>query len=285
MKDVIMDVFAELFKTALTFITSPLKSIIMWAYNFVFGEMNRGMIDALEHPILQAVSVFAQWCCIGVAMASFLFYALKIAQEENRNWAVIFKCFYSTVVFVAGNQILAKICFFIPNLIVSGLSYFVTTVSFEDLLSSERILNLLSGQTILSSVFSLIVLVIAMVGFAVVTIIRVGAIFTQILIAPFYVPAVLMGDSQKWQEWIMSTVAAGFTYVIQHLIFFTGIMVMSYSTNLVIALSLMFGTFGVPKALQRFGWSSGAAHSFQAMMLPTTHIVSSLLYRSKIGGV
>jgi len=116
--------------------------------------------------------------------------------------------------------------------------------------------------------FTTLAVAIALIGFFVTTILRVANMFVQMLLAPLYVPYVLMGDQQKWIEWFLSVISVGFTYVIQYSVFYAGFMITYYSTtdltNKLIGIGLLFATFGVPKAMAKFGWSSGSANAFRS---------------------
>lgn len=281
MSEILEKSIMETLSKIIGFFTSPLESLAMELFQWVFGGMNSGLLAAFDNPILLALCYIANACSWCIFIFGLPFYFLKIVKEERRNWAVIFTCIVNTIVFIALNQLLAKVCFIIPSMIIAGLklNLYAQIDSFQDLLSGIGNMVIPDFNVIL-----LIILVIAVIAFGVVTLMRVGAMFTQMLIAPFYVAYVLLGDNQKVSEWILGTVAAGFTYVLQYALFYAGIMILWFGsglTNTCIALSSMLASFAAPKALQKFGWSSGAAHTFQS----TATSVSMLAMRFMPRGV
>lgn len=267
MVDVILDAVKAVFLELLGFLTAPFVDLAPLLFEFLFGLGNAGLAGALENPIFAAISQVVTRFAWVVFVVSLVFYLLKIVQEENRNWGVIFRCFLNTFLFLMFNQLMAKVCFYLPALMVSGFSYLVGQNSFPDI--KDSVLGGIIGINGFVGNVMLFVIIVALLAFGVVSLMRVGAMFLQILIAPFYVPSFLMGDSQKSAEWILGTIAAGFTYVVQYVLFYTGLMVFRYNgnnfINMAIGFSCLLGTFAVPKQMQRFGWSSGAAHTFQSM--------------------
>lgn len=282
MSEILEKTIMETLSKIIGFFANPLESLAMELFQWVFGGMNSGLLAAFDNPILLALCYVANACSWCIFIFGLPFYFLKIVKEERRNWAVIFTCVVNTVIFIALNQLLAKVCFIIPSMIIAGLklNLYVQFDSFRDLFSG--IWDTFAPDF---NAIVFIILIIAVIAFGVVTLMRVGAMFTQMLIAPFYVSYVLLGDNQKVSEWILGTVAAGFTYVLQYALFYAGIMILRFGggdlTNICIALSSVFSSFAAPKALQKFGWSSGAAHTFQS----TASSVSMMAMRFMPRGV
>ena len=230
---VIIDVIGHFFKVG----TDPIKASILKLYNFLFTRMNDSIVGLFDNSIVKAflyLANMASWLVFGY---SLIFYFLSIVQEKDRNWYVIFKCFVTTVFFILFNQILARLVFFLPSYVTSNLDTFIsgdaTSSSLEKLMGSE--LNSIA-ETIFSKNMALsIILFIALVAFFIISIMRVGAIFIQIMSAPSYVQYFLLGKDQQGFEWINSTIAIGLTYIIQYCCFYSGICILAYSQNIIIS--------------------------------------------------
>ncbi|RPF47711.1 hypothetical protein EDD70_0510 [Hydrogenoanaerobacterium saccharovorans] len=279
---VIIDVIGHFFKVG----TDPIKASILELYNFLFTRMNDSIVGLFDNPIVKAflyLANMASWLVLGY---SLIFYFLSIVQEKDRNWYVIFKCFVTTVFFILFNQILARLVFFLPSYVASTLDTFIsgdaTSSNVGKLIGSE--LNSIA-ETIFSKNMALsIILFIALVAFFVVSIMRVGAIFIQIMSAPSYVQYFLLGKDQQGFEWINSTIAIGLTYIIQYCCFYSGICILAYSKNIITSYVLggafILATFAVPKQLQKRSWISGAGQAFQSAYMGGNMMLS--LLRNKV---
>lgn len=259
--DIVSGAFANVFKNILSFFTKPLDTFLNQAIEFMFSGLNSAVLTIFDDPILSAILTIINIFSWVIFFVTIFFYLLKIAKEVNKDWATICNCFIEAFLFVTANQLLAKTCFYLSCMISQIYNFAVfETPKWTDYISPSLGFN---G-------FTLLVALIALVGFFVVTIMRAGNMFIQILIAPLYVPYVLMGDKQKWSEWLLGVVSVGFTYVVQYTVFYSGYMIIRFAdffdfTSKFIGIGLLFGTFGVPKAMQKFGWSSGSANAFRSV--------------------
>ncbi|MEG0854053.1 MAG: DUF6045 family protein [Angelakisella sp.] len=260
---------------------NPCETMAIALFEYLFGLMNSSFVHAIFNPILEAVCTIFNFITCIVFLSAIPFYLLKIAQEDKKDWMVIIKCFIMAFSFAALNQHLAKICFYIPYLIVTIFNFAVGVTDFEEYIGSLASGNIFGGSPLVG-VCLLIIVLIAAIAFFITSMLRVGAIYIQMFIAPLYLPFVLLGDNQKASEWIFSTVAVGFTYSIQYALFYTGIIIMRYADGIstsVIGLGLILSTFSVPAQMQKFGWSSGAGRGFQSLSMPATSIISTLIRR------
>lgn len=258
--DVVTAAFSNIWKNILNLLTSPLDTLMSQMVDSMFSGLNSAFLTIFDNPILSAIFIIINIFSWIIFLVSILFYLLKIAKEVNKDWATICNCFIETILFVTANQLLAKSCFYLSCMISQIYNFAIfDEPKWTDLLSPTHGFN---G-------FTLLIAIIAFIGFFVVTIMRGANMFTQILIAPLYVPYVLMGDKQKWSEWLLGVVSVGFTYVVQYSVFYSGYMVIRFAgtdiTSKFIGIGLLFGTFGVPKAMQKFGWSSGSANAFRSV--------------------
>lgn len=242
-------------------------------FDLFFGGIGQGLSLAWENPIMDVFMIIANIFSISVLSCSLLFFFLKIGQEEKRNWYIIFKCFFNTMLFIAFNQLIVKTCFLIPDLLVTGLNN-----ALDGFVPS----TLLDVSALLLGPFQSIIVVVALLGFMYITIMRFGMMFIQIMVAPFYVPFIITGDSQKPSEWMLSTVTAGFTYLIQYMIFYAGLLTVSFAGEdfwlLLSGIAIMFITFKVSAVMQKLGYSAGGGSVLNSAYMGA-NMISSLLKR------
>lgn len=265
-------VISNTFRNLWQAITKALIGLVLKLFTFLFGGLNAGLTEAFFNPVVEAFLYIANVLSWLVLIFTLIFYFLKIIKEERRNWMVIVNCFFHSIIFVTLNQSLAKLCFLLPSLFVIGLG----KLPFLSLSYSEtKLESLLNQQWAIP-----FVLLIAGVAFLIVSILRLGSMFNQMMIAMFYVPAVLLGDHQKVKEWIDGTVSVGATYLFQYLSFYLGVTLMLYGGGNLIgmlgSMAFLFGAFLVPKQLQKWGFSSGAARSFQSVYMGANMLTSGM---------
>lgn len=228
-------------------------------FNVFFGGLSEGLSLAWSNPVISVFLYTANLFSWAIFFFGFVFFVLKVAQEERRNWYAIYRCPINAIIFIALNQTAVKVCFLAADMFVTGISN-IDYFKDMDLLKLD-FSSYLSG-------FVTVAMLIAFIYFTYTTVMRFGAMFIQILLAPFYVPFILMGDDQKVSEWMLGTVAIGFTYLIQFLLFYCGLVVFHFAGSdfwsYVAALSLMFSTMSVPAQMQKFGWGSGGGNAMSA---------------------
>ncbi|MEG0272522.1 MAG: hypothetical protein RR639_08395 [Hydrogenoanaerobacterium sp.] len=250
---------------------SPFKGLVMTLFDFCFSKME-GLASVFENPILNAFLYVVNMFSWTVFVFALLFYFLKIAQEEQRNWAVIMRCPVNAIIFITLNQIIAQLCFVLPYHIIRGIQ----TAFALDIFDSGSFLDVYFSEAVKPLIFT--ICAIAIIGFFIVTVMRIGSMSIQMMIAPFYVPYALMGENQRVMEWVVSTVSIGFTYVIQFAMFYIGALILTYAkadiVNGVMGIAFLFSVFAVPKGMQKFGWSSGAGHGFQSAAMGGNMLIS-----------
>ena len=259
MIDRIIDILKEVFLWAIDMAQLSVSAKTIKLFNTFLGGMNEGLTLAFSNPIVNAFLQFASYVSWSLFIIFLCYYFLKIGKEERRNWYAITMTPLTTIFFITFNQIIAKLCFLLPNLIIDGFTKVISP--------NIKPGNFFSIGKVQASLWLSIAILIAAVGFFLVSVIRLGSIFIQMLIAPFYVPSLLSGDTQKAMEWITSTIAVGFTYLVQFVVFYSGALLLSYNeddTYFIWGIVFLICTFLVPKALQKWGWNSGISHSFQS---------------------
>ena len=250
----ISDVIGILFSGGLNYLSGICNKI----FDFLFGKALTGLSMIFDNPVVNAFLYLANTLSWVILVVSFVFFLLKVAREEQKNWLVIALCPFQAIIFVVFNQIIAKLSFIIPDTFVSLLNF-----TLKGYIPNAGIFEIAG-----TSAFRILFTLIALAGFTIVVFMRGAAMFIQMMTAPLYVPYVICGDSAKTMEWIVSTVAIGVTFFIQYVVFYAGITMCSYAgsnwLSIIGGYIFMIGTFLVPKSLQKYGWTSGVAHSFQS---------------------
>lgn len=263
--------FISVLKGVFSYFGTSSTTYVFMLMDTFLGTTNQGFASSWENPIIQSFlyicSTFS-W----IIFACFLpMYFLKIAQEKQRDWHTIFMCPITAIIFIVFNQIIVQICLLIPDIVINLIGSVMKIGMPSDMASGFKTLTL--GNVIV------IVTIIAFLCFLYITIMRFGAMVIQVMIAPFYLPFIITGDNQKASEWLLSTVAIGFTYLIQYLLFYGGFLLLSFTADIpsqIIAFSLMFSTLKVPGQMQKFGWSSGGGGSLNSAYMGA-NMISSLM--------
>ena len=235
------DVFGSLWDGA----WGKVKDSTLVMLDMAFGGINGVFADAFSNPIIRAILWLLSAACWVVFGASLIFYFLQIAREKQRDWANIVNYFIAALACVAMNQLICQLFFLLPGMLVAVLKFQT---------DDGNIFNLVSGGT--PGALIQIVIFVSLVCFLFISLKRFGQMFVQALIAPFYVPAFLLGNSQLAAEWFKSTAACGFLYALQYISFYGGFLILYYSEfdfgGTIFGLSVILGTFSIPPALQRF---------------------------------
>lgn len=260
---------------------SIIHSIFEWALaalDFILDKINTAYLDAFENPIIDAMLYIISVANWVVFALSLLFFLLQIAREPHRDWGEIFSHFVYGLVFVSMNQLYCKLLFFLPAQVIASLKFSpstaiagLKTIKAGNLLFPGAFAGIPTNPgAALSQTFFTLAVIIAVIVFIAAVIQRFGQMLIQIMIAPFYVPAFLMGDEQLSVEWIKSTAACGFTYALQYLFFYCGLLIIVHANDnplvAILGFSVVFGAFSVAKALQRFTNLGGTGGSFMNMM-------------------
>lgn len=279
MQDQILQIMLGVVASIFENITAPIREGVLSMFGYLFESGSESLAGLFQNPMIVALTTITDmfcWICFTVAL---LFFFLKVVQEERRNWGVILLCPIKTIFFVITYKYIVQVCYLLPCYILAGFRYIP---GIDMTLDADMFFGSVSDSLgkLLFGPISQITLVVALIGFSCVAIMRMGSMVIQVLSAPFYVPYVLMGDFQKLMEWVVSTVSVGFTFVVQYIVFYSGMVILQYSKDgvlgAVIGISLLFSTFVVPRQMQKFGWASGAGHALQTTAYSGNMLVSSV---------
>lgn len=83
-----------------------------------------------------------------------------------------------------------------------------------------------------------------------------GLMFLHMMTCALYVPSIVRGDQTAMGGWIRQAASIMLTYFLQYLMFYCGLYIL-YQGNLITALIPFITMFGVPRLLDKFGYSSG----------------------------
>lgn len=244
---------------------------ILTLMDFIFGSISNAFVNAFENPIIQAVMIILQMFCWIVFAVACIFYFLQIAREKQRDWSTITLCFFNTTIFIALHQLICQMFFIAPTLLITSLQFQAP--------EGNRVILAITNEEMFGVLYTIIMLI-ALIYFLFVSVQRFGRMLLQMLIAPFYVPAFLLGDKQLIADWFKSTAACGFVFAIQYVVFYSGYLLLYFSggdlSARILGISLLISTFSAPSALQRYaniatsGRSIGQSLYFGGMALSST---------------
>lgn len=268
-----VDSFAEILLKLMSKGFTSLTAGAFKLFDAFLGGMNQGFSSSWDNPIIQVFLFIFNWFSVIIFICSLFFLLLKIVQEQNRDWYTIVKCPVSAIVFIGVNQLIVRTCLLIPDMFIEGIGKAIGTFQPSDILAGFK-------SAVLGNVL-IIAMIVAFAIFSYLTFMRFGAMLIQIMVAPFYVPYITTGDNQKASEWMLSTVAVGFTYMLQYMLFYGGFILLTYASDIfsqVISFSLIFATFKVSAQMQKFGWASGGGSTLNTAYMGA-NMIASLMKR------
>lgn len=247
-----------------------------WTYGFIYKGLSK-LANAIIQLSINSASIFwetsgielfldfSMWVNMIVLAISLLVLCMDIAEQAGRiSWSVVVKNIFKGMAFVFFNRSIGLMTFLLASQLTSALEVQLNRPElnvFDPIKSMESML----GSGLMVIVLG-IVLIIAAAAFICMSMLRNGTLFVQIMISAFYIPGIVRGDTAKLGEWLSRTVAISATFCIQFILFYIGLnSVLEYSNEAFILTGTCWLTmFFVPKALDRFGYSSGAGSVFSA---------------------
>lgn len=83
-----------------------------------------------------------------------------------------------------------------------------------------------------------------------------GLIFLHMMTCALYVPSIVRGDQTAMGGWLRQSAAILLTYFFQYLLFYMGVYLI-FTGGIIVSLVPFITMFGVPRLLDKFGYSSG----------------------------
>ncbi len=257
-----------------TFLSSfriKLEECLINFFMQVLQVVNSLLLTTFDIPMIVDFVEAGIWMGRILFGATFVILLIDI-MEENGSWkSDQFKAIEWTTIFLN----LMKAAVFVetaPRLTILSMKLVADSVNQFD---PTPYLN--GMKSWIGTLFiGIIISIIAVGGFAVVTIMRFGAILIQAFTAFLYVPDIVRGHTTSMGSWIRQTVAILLTFFLQYVFFFLGL-VACLEVNLVVAAILWMIMIYVAKYLDKYGMSSGVTGAFssaQSMVKSASDVIS-----------
>lgn len=211
--------------------------------------VSKGMLGLFEEPLtkdfIQTGMMLGRIlfvCTIVILMLDIVeeIGSMKNEQFKAVEWNTIIINLIKAVVFVEAAPRGSIICLY---LVVDSVNSFDPAPYLNNIPNAPEI-------------FGLIVIIIAVGGFCIVTMMRSCAILIQAFTAFLYVPDIVRGHTTSMGNWIRQTIAILLTFFLQYVLFFQGL-VAYFNFQYIIAITLWIGMMNVSKFLDKYGMSSG----------------------------
>lgn len=244
---------------------------------FIISFVNKYILSFFEISAVNQFMNFSTWINGIVFAVSFIVVAADIAEEKVSDKPIMYSVVFTNVgkalLFSVFARYLGQWSMELANAITS---FFGINLQADKMSSSisEIILQIGTGVfeiqsavPFLNLVF-LIVLIVALVYFAVTSLRRFGEMFVHILTSALYIPDIMRGDTTKMGDWLRQMISIVLNYVIIYILFFLGCGFFD-TDNVLVCLSFWLTMPVVSKLLNKFGWSSGTQGQFGAMAMQT----------------
>lgn len=235
-----------------------------WATEWIMAGISKAVEAVLEsitsltggfwdEPAIELFLNFSMTVNIIVMVVALLFLCVEIAQQSGRvNWTVVFGNFAKVIVFIFFNRYIGLSSILFAEILTENLNLSMDAPSPGALIAS-----IANGTSMVGVAFLLLIVAVAFVAFFIMSMLRNGMLFVQILTSSFYIPDILSGDTARLGDWVRQTVAISGTYILQYYTFYLGLTY--FSTSLLTCFTFWLAMFSVPRVLEKFGYSSGAA--------------------------
>lgn len=244
---------------------------------FIISFVNNYILSFFEISAVNQFMNFSTWINGIVFAVSFIVVAADIAEEKVSDKPIMYSVVFTNVgkalLFSVFARYLGQWSMELANAITS---FFGINLQADKMSSSisEIILQIGTGVfeiqsavPFLNLVF-LIVLIVALVYFAVTSLRRFGEMFVHILTSALYIPDIMRGDTTKMGDWLRQMISIVLNYVIIYILFFLGCVFFD-ADNVLVCLSFWLTMPVVSKLLNKFGWSSGTQGQFGTMAMQT----------------
>lgn len=254
----------------LDWLNSKIIGLAAFAINFV----NTYVLSFFEIKAINLFLNFSMWLNILVFGVCFIVVAVDIAEERVSGKPVYYSVAFSNIAKSFVFALCARwIGVWSMELAYKITTYFGISLSADELSqsASEIIETIVSDDLeaadMLNLVFMIIILF-AVVVFAVNAIKRSGEMFVHILTSVLYVGDIMRGDTTKMGDWIRQMLSITLTYLFVYVLFFLGCGFFN-ADNVIFCLTCWLTMPAVPKLLNKYGWSSGSQGNFGAMAIQT----------------
>lgn len=248
----------------LTSFAGSLTRMLLSLANIIMSYINNMTNNYWEHSIIQTIIGCYSGFCFVILIASILTMFFDITEETMSSKAVdygtVFFNFIKAFVFTITAPLICSFSIEVGNTITSYIG-FGKGLNF-DYTGIDSVLQQYNPFMVL---LVAILLIIATIGFLIMSVTRFANMLVHLLTAIFYIPNIIRGNTASIGDWTKQMVAIAGTFVIQYLLFAIGLDVF-IANDLFLSLGMWLGMFAVPKILGKFGMSSGVAGLSNATM-------------------
>lgn len=247
-----------------TFFQTQIKNAMLDICQQIITLIGTGTSTFWTQSLVMDFLDFSKWANYVVFGVTLLFMLFDIGEEiasgKDVDLGIVFTNSVKAMVFVNFNSIIAITCMQLGDIITSSLNFKLPT-------DQNAMEKALSGIGISSANFIIVValaILIACLVFFVMSVMRYGAMFVQILASSFYIPNILRGETQAMGDWMRQTVAIAGTYTFQYVTFYCGLYYL-LQYNVIICAIFWAGMMSAGKVLQKFSYSTGTKGVFSSL--------------------
>ena len=254
----------------LDWLNAKLIGVAAFAINFV----NNYVLSFFEVKAINLFMNFSSWINLLVFGVCFIVIAVDIAEERVSGKPVYYAVAFSNIAKAFVFALCARwIGIWSMELAYRITSYFGISLSADQLNQSaseiiEEIIGSNVGAADFLSLIFIIIILFAVLYFAVSAIKRSGEMFVHIFTSVLYIGDIMRGDTTKMGDWIRQMLSITLTYLFIYVLFFLGCGFFN-ADNIIFCLACWLTMPAVSKILNKYGWSSGSQGNFGAMALQT----------------
>ena len=263
MGNIVTGIAGYIFNSFIEWLEEKTLSLAAFAISFI----NKYVLSFFENEVIDAFMDFSTWINFFVFAISLLVVIGDIEEEKASDkpvyWSVVFTNTAKAFAFAGLARWIAVLSMEVSNKITT---YFGLSIDVDDFeLNINRIIDTVirpeMGMKMLLNTIFLIVILFAVIFFAVSSLKRFGIMFVHIFTSALYIPDIIRGDTTKMGEWFRQMTAIVLTYVFIYILFFIGAGFFS-ADNIVPCFACWLAMPAVSKVLNRYGWTSGTQGNF-----------------------
>lgn len=247
-----------------TSLSGMLTRSLLELANIIMGFINDMTSNYWEHPVIQTIIASYGGFSFLILIASMLAMFFDVAEETMSSKAIdygtVFFNFIKAFTFCITVPLLCSFSVEVGNVITQAIGFGKGLDL--DYTGIDSVIQQFNPFMVL---LVAVLLIIATIGFLIMSVTRFSHMLIHLLTAIFYIPDIVRGNTASIGDWTKQMVAIAGTFVIQYLLFAVGLDVF-ITNDLLLAMGMWIGMFSVPKLLGKFGMSSGVAGLGNATM-------------------
>jgi len=259
-----MQIVAIFASAILTAFAGTITTLLIELSNIIMGWISNNTQNYWQHPIIQTIIAFYSGFCMIALVTSVLAMFFDIAEEtmasKSVDYGTVFFNFIKAFTFMITAPLICSFSIEIGNIITNAIG-FGSGLQFD----GNALQDIIQQVNVIMLLLVAVLLVIATIGFLMMSLVRFAHMIIHLLTAIFYIPDIVRGNTASIGDWVKQMIAIAGTFVIQYLLFAIGISVFTNS-DILLAMGMWVGMFSVPKILGKYGMSSGIAGLGNATM-------------------